>query len=89
MTGDSDGGVNGFGGDRADVGFIGEGSNMFFLPGSNTGAVLELDTTTNVGVGGVWIFEVGTSVERPCEFIYIMRTYYNCANYRCSIVRSS
>ncbi|XP_064383720.1 adhesion G-protein coupled receptor V1-like isoform X4 [Halichondria panicea] len=65
MTGDSDGGVNGFGGDRADVGFIGEGSNMFFLPGSNTGAVLELDTTTNVGVGGVWIFEVGTSVERP------------------------
>ena len=67
MTGDSDGGVNGLGGDRADVGFIGDDpNNVFFLPASNTSGVLNLDSTTNVGFGGVWIFEVGGgSVESP------------------------
>lgn len=71
MTGDSDGGINGFGGDRADVGFVGDdSSNDFFLPASNTSAVLDLDETTNTGVGGVWLFRVNGSVERPSELPY-------------------
>ncbi len=69
-TGDSDNGMDGFGGDIADVGFIGEeSSKIFFLPASDTNAVLDLDTTTNIGFEGVWLFEVGASVERPCESI--------------------
>lgn len=68
MAGDSDGGLNGFGGDRADVGFVGDdSSNNFFLPASNTSAVLNLDETTNTGVGGVWLFRMNNSVERPRE----------------------
>ncbi len=71
MTGDSDGGVNGLGGDRADVGFVGDdSSDNFFLPASNTSAVLNLDETTNTGVGGVWLFRVNGSVERPSEWVW-------------------
>ena len=59
MTGDADGGVNGLGGDRADVGLVSENpSNSFFLPASNTSAVLMLDSMSNVGSGGVWLFRV-------------------------------
>lgn len=63
MTGDRDGGVGGLGGDRADVGFIGDDPNdVFFLPASNTSAVLQLDSTSNVGIEGLWLFEVGSGV---------------------------
>ena len=59
MTGDADGGMNGLGGDRADVGLVSENpSNSFFLPASNTSAVLMLDSMSNVGSGGVWLFQV-------------------------------
>ena len=59
MTGDADGGVNGLGGDRADVGFISEDpNNNFFLPASNTSAVLMLDSMSNVGMDGLWLFRV-------------------------------
>lgn len=59
MTGDADGGVNGLGGDRADVGLVSEDPiNSFFLPASNTSAVLMLDSMSNVGDGGLWIFRV-------------------------------
>ena len=59
MTGDADGGVNGLGGDRADVGFVSElPSNSYFLPVSNTSAVLMLDSMSNVGSDGKWFFRV-------------------------------
>ena len=59
MTGDADGGVGGLGGDRADVGIIGDDpNNAYFLPASNTSAVLALDSTSNIGMGGVWMFRV-------------------------------
>lgn len=59
MTGDADGGVNGLGGDRADVGFVSEiSANSYFLPVSNTSAVLMLDSLSNVGLGGVWLFRI-------------------------------
>ena len=69
MTGDADGGVNGLGGDRADVGFVSDDpSNRFFLPASNTSAVLMLDSTTNVGLGGLWLFRVDQDViSQPSE----------------------
>lgn len=77
MTGDRDGGVGGLGGDRADVGFIEDDPSMvFYLPASNTSAVLQLDSTSNVGIGGLWLFEVGSGVTMTCEFIYTC-SYHN------------
>lgn len=69
MTGDADGGVNGLGGDRADVGFVSENSmNSFFLPASNTSAVLMLDSMSNVGMGGLWIFRMDQdAIIQPCK----------------------
>ena len=63
MTGDADGGMNGLGGDRADVGLVSEDPmNSFFLPASNTSAVLMLDSMSNVNDGGLWIFRVDQEV---------------------------
>lgn len=66
MTGDSDGGVGGFGGDRADVGILGDDRDnlAYFLPASNTSAVLQLDSTSNIGMGGVWLFKVNMAEVR-------------------------
>lgn len=58
-TGDSDGGTGGLGGDPADVGFIAPESisgNSFFLPLSNTSDVVDIESSTNVDVDGMWIF---------------------------------
>ena len=58
-TGDADGGMNGLGGNPADVGFIGEGgSNSFFISLSGLSDVIKLDTLTNVGIPGLLIFRV-------------------------------
>ena len=71
MTGDRDGGGGGLGGDRADVGFIGDDpNNVFYLPASNTSAVLQLDSTSNVGIGGLWLFEVGSGVTMTCKLTF-------------------
>lgn len=69
MTGDADGGVNGLGGDRADVGFVSENPmNNFFLPASNTSAVLMLDSMSNVGMAGLWLFRVDLdTIILPCK----------------------
>ena len=69
-TGDRDGGVNGTGGDPADVGFIGDnGSNPFFLPASNTSDLVDLDTTSNVGIPGQWVFQVDEiTISSPSMF---------------------
>ena len=85
-TGDADGGVDGLGGDEADVGLVNESpvislivsnsfypeSSSFFLPGSNTSAVLMLDSMSNVGLDGFWVFRVdGEKVEQPSKSIII------------------
>lgn len=40
------------------VGFVGPGSNGFLLPGSGSNDILELNSTSNVGRPGLWIFQV-------------------------------
>ena len=71
MTGDADGGMNGLGGDRADVGLVSElPTNSFFLPASNTSAVLMLDSMSNVDLDGFWVFRTdGETVEQPSKLI--------------------
>ena len=58
-TGDSNGGMNGLGGEYAQVGFN-EGNGMDFseIPESQTEDVIKMDETSNVGKPGVWIFEI-------------------------------
>lgn len=57
-TGDTDG-MNGFGGTPAQVGFnAGDGTRYASVPGSQTPEIINISTTSNVAVPGVWIFRV-------------------------------
>ena len=50
------GGTNGFGGTPAQEGFnAGYGVHFFSIPGSQTAAIVDIDTTSNVGVPGMWM----------------------------------
>ena len=58
-TGDSSGGANGIGGIPAQVGFnAGDGFNFASVPESRTQDIINIDNTTNVGIKGVWMFQV-------------------------------
>ena len=70
-TGDASGGTNGFGGTAAQVGFnSGDGIRFASVPGSQTMAIVNIDTTSNVGIPGVWVFRVDEediTVMRECS----------------------
>ena len=77
-TGDADGGNGGLGGDPADVGFVddSDGSNSFFIPGSNTSDIRNVDTTTNVGLPGGWLFRVdGESISNPSMYKFLLQMH--------------
>ena len=58
-TGDASGGSGGFGGTPAQVGFnTGDGERFASVPGSQTADIINIDTTSNIGVPGVWLFQV-------------------------------
>ncbi len=64
-TGDASGGINGFGGTPAQVGFnAGDGERFFSVPGSQTNGIMNIDSTTNVNIPGVWIFQVNGDIAR-------------------------
>ncbi|XP_003391519.1 PREDICTED: sushi, nidogen and EGF-like domain-containing protein 1, partial [Amphimedon queenslandica] len=60
VTGDASGGKDGIGGTEAYVGFNSGGQNAtyFAVQGSRTPAVIDIETTSNVEVAGLWIFQV-------------------------------
>ena len=61
-TGDASGGVNGLGGTPAKAGFnAGDNINFAHLPESCTPEIINVANTTNVGIPGVWIFQVDTN----------------------------
>jgi hypothetical protein len=74
-TGSASGGSNGLGGVPAQAGYdAGDGVNFFTLPGSRTGDVLNLATTSNVSLAtpGLWYFQIrngeitdGSTAETP------------------------
>lgn len=67
-TGDRDGGINGIGGNPALVGFVDDDGTQFAFDGSGTSEVINIDTTSNKGFGGVWCFRTdGTQIQTPCE----------------------
>jgi hypothetical protein len=58
-TGDASGGTGGLGGTPASAGFdAGDGTRFIALPGSGTAMVLNLCTTSNVGMPGTWRYQV-------------------------------
>ena len=62
-TGDDSGGHDGFGGIEAVAGINGgDGVNYFNIPGSLTPDIINIDETSNVGIPGVWMFQVGEGV---------------------------
>ena len=58
-TGDASGGSNGTGGTPAQGGFnAGDGVRYFSIPGSQTANIVNIETRSNVGVPGLWMFRV-------------------------------
>jgi MYXO-CTERM domain-containing protein len=58
-TGDASGGTGGFGGTPAQAGFdAGNEVDFVALPGSFTASIIDVCTTSNIGVTGVWQFSV-------------------------------
>ena len=59
-TGDYNGGVNGIGGTEAQVGYdAGDGVNFLNVDGSRTASIIDIETTSNVDVPGVYVFQLG------------------------------
>ncbi len=58
-TGDASSGSGGFGGTPAHAGFdAGDGVRFALIPESDSPEIINIDTTSNVGVPGVWAFRV-------------------------------
>ncbi len=58
-TGDSDGGSGGLGGNPASVGLVAEDqAASYFFNISGTNEVVEIESTGNLGVNGLWVFRV-------------------------------
>ena len=75
-TGNSSGGSNGTGGTPAQVGFnAGDGVIYAAVPESRTADIIDIDTTSNIGIPGVWAFQVNeetivVSSGKKCIRIY-------------------
>lgn len=53
------GGMDGFGGNAALVGYnAGDGIRYETVPESMTAEIINITTTSNVGIPGVWVFQV-------------------------------
>lgn len=66
-TGDSAGGTGGLGGMPARAGFnAGDGMTYTEMPGSRTPNMINITDTSNVGVTGLWVFQVSdAAISRP------------------------
>ena len=66
-TGDASGGAGGLGGTPAQAGFdAGNLRDFFALPGSFTRGILDVCTTSNVGVPGLWQFQIRGGTVAMC-----------------------
>ena len=61
-TGNLDGGMHGLGGDEAQVGYdAGDSINYYTVPDSMTPSIVDIETTSNIGIPGMYIFQVDKS----------------------------
>ena len=57
-TGSFSGGTNGLGGTPAQVGIdAGDGVRFISVPGALTDEIINIPTTSNIGIPGVWILQ--------------------------------
>ena len=76
-TGSASGGSGGFGGTPAQVGFdAGDGERFYSVPGSQTADIVNIDTTSNIGIRGVWMFQVNANVSQ-CDIKMEGTNMYN------------
>ena len=62
-TGDDSGGINGLGGNAAQVGLnAGNGAEYENVPGSGTPSIINITMTSNIGIDGVWAFKTDGNV---------------------------
>ena len=67
-TGDVSGGSGGLGGTPALAGFnTGDGIRFSTVPGSLTDDVTNITNTSNVGIPGVWLFQINEASQN-CSF---------------------
>ena len=58
-TGNNGGGTDGLGGTEAQVGYdAGDYINYYTVPGSMTPSIVDLETTSNINISGMYIFQV-------------------------------
>ena len=60
-TGDGDGGTNGLGGTPARVGLDFTVESLF-LPESGTAAIINIESLSNIGIPGVFVFRADTNI---------------------------
>jgi len=73
-TGDASGGSGGLGGTPAQVGFnAGDGIRYAAIPQSRTNEILNIASTSNIGVPGIWVFRTDEDavVIAGCDNLYI------------------
>ena len=59
-TGDNSSGYSGLYGKEALAGFnAGDGTSYYIISESRTSSIINIASTTNVGIPGTWIFKVG------------------------------
>ena len=86
-TGDASGGTGGIGGTPAQVGFnAGDGVRYFSIPGSQTAAIVNIDTTSNVGVPGLWMFRVDQNDPSAPPGICCAPNNYTCSTVSSDII---
>ena len=70
-TGDDGGGSNGLGGDEAQVGYdAGDYINYYTVPGSMTPDIVDIETTSNIDIPGMYIFQVGSNSTGKPSYTY-------------------
>ena len=78
-TGDRSGGLHGLGGTEALVGIdAGDCINHVTVPGSRTSDIINITRTSNVGIPGVWMFQVGRGM-----YLCTMVTLHSVCMYMC------
>ena len=74
-TGDNSGGDNGLGGTEALAGInAGDSITYVTVPGSQTADIINITRTSNIGIPGVWMFQVGRGTNIHM-YIHTVNTY--------------
>ena len=62
-TGDRSDGFRGLYGFEALAGInTGDRINFITIPGSRSSSIINIDTTSNIGIPGTWMFKLGTGI---------------------------